>query len=104
MAALFGEKQTLLIYSMMYGTRRAAPCPMCTSFLSAWNGIAVNLRQRVAIAVTARSPIERSLGLYMCRVPECAAFHNTASSKHAVRGLDARGIAGDNFFTVRAHA
>jgi predicted dithiol-disulfide oxidoreductase (DUF899 family) len=32
---------------------------MCTSFLNAWNGIVVNLRQRVAVAVTARSPIER---------------------------------------------
>jgi predicted dithiol-disulfide oxidoreductase (DUF899 family) len=32
---------------------------MCTSFLSAWNGVAVNLRERVAIAVTARSPMER---------------------------------------------
>jgi predicted dithiol-disulfide oxidoreductase (DUF899 family) len=29
---------------------------MCTSFLCAWNGIAVNLRERAA---TARSPIER---------------------------------------------
>ena len=27
--------------------------------LSSWNGIAVNLRERAAIAVTARSPIER---------------------------------------------
>ncbi len=59
LADLFGERQTLLIYSMMYGPQRKAPCPMCTSFLSAWNGIAVNLRQRVAIAVSARSPIER---------------------------------------------
>ena len=32
---------------------------MCTSFLSSWNGTAVNLRERVAMAVTARSPIER---------------------------------------------
>ena len=32
---------------------------MCTSFLSAWNGIAANLRQRLAIAITARSPIGR---------------------------------------------
>jgi predicted dithiol-disulfide oxidoreductase (DUF899 family) len=58
-SSLFGDKHTLVIYSMMYGPQRKAPCPMCTSFLSAWNGIAVNLRQRVAIAVTARSPIER---------------------------------------------
>ena len=56
---LFAEKQTLMIYSMMFGSQRKGPCPSCTSFLSAWNGIAVNLRQRVAIAVTARSPIER---------------------------------------------
>jgi predicted dithiol-disulfide oxidoreductase (DUF899 family) len=59
LSSLFGDGQTLLIYSMMYGPQRKSPCPMCTSFLTAWNGIAVNLRQRVAIAVTARSPIER---------------------------------------------
>ena len=59
LSALFGEKDTLMLYSMMYGPQRKGPCPSCTSFLSAWNGIAVNLRERVAIAVTARSPIER---------------------------------------------
>ena len=48
-----------MVYSMMYGPERQAPCPMCTSFLSSWNGTAVNLRERVAIAVSARSPIER---------------------------------------------
>src|SRR5207237_7705020 len=58
-SSLFGDKQTLVMYSMMFGPKRKTPCPMCTSFLSAWNGIAVNLRQRVAIAVTGRSPIER---------------------------------------------
>jgi len=56
---LFGDKQTLMVYSMMYGPQRKEPCPSCTSFLSAWNGIAVNLVDRVATAVTARSPIER---------------------------------------------
>jgi predicted dithiol-disulfide oxidoreductase (DUF899 family) len=59
LSSLFGEKDTLMIYSMMYGPQRKAPCPMCTSFLSGWNGTASNLRERVAIAVTARSPIER---------------------------------------------
>ena len=58
-STLFGDKDTLMIYSMMYGPRREAPCPMCTSFLTSWNGTAVNLRERVAIAVTARSPIDR---------------------------------------------
>jgi predicted dithiol-disulfide oxidoreductase (DUF899 family) len=58
-SSLFGDKDTLMIYSMMYGPERKAPCPMCTSFLSSWNGAAVNLRERCAIAVTARSPIAR---------------------------------------------
>jgi predicted dithiol-disulfide oxidoreductase (DUF899 family) len=58
-STLFGDHDTLLIYSMMYGPQRKAPCPMCTSFLSSWNGTAVNLRERVAMAVTGRSPIER---------------------------------------------
>jgi predicted dithiol-disulfide oxidoreductase (DUF899 family) len=56
---LFGGKDTLMVYSMMFGPRRSGPCPSCTSFLSAWNGTAVNLRERVAMVVTARSPIER---------------------------------------------
>ena len=58
-SSLFGDKHTLVIYSMMFGPQREAPCPMCTSFLNAWNGIGINLRQRVAVAVTARSPVER---------------------------------------------
>ena len=44
---------------MMYGPDRKGPCPVCTSFLSSWNGTAINLRERCAIAVTARSPIAR---------------------------------------------
>jgi len=59
LSELFGNKSTLLIYSMMYGPQRKTPCPMCTSFLSSWNGTAINLRERVAMLVTARSPIER---------------------------------------------
>src|ERR1700760_1296387 len=56
---LFGDKDTLLVYSMMFGPQRKGPCPMCTSFLNSWNGTAINLRQRVSVVVTARSPIER---------------------------------------------
>jgi predicted dithiol-disulfide oxidoreductase (DUF899 family) len=59
LSSRFGNKDTLMIYSMMFGPQRKGPCPVCTSFLSAWNGVAFNLRERVAIAVAARSPIER---------------------------------------------
>jgi predicted dithiol-disulfide oxidoreductase (DUF899 family) len=58
---LFGDKQTLVLYSMMFGPQRKSACPMCTAMLTSWDGTARNLRERVAIAVTARSPIERLL-------------------------------------------
>jgi predicted dithiol-disulfide oxidoreductase (DUF899 family) len=58
-SSLFGDRNTLMVYSMMYGPQRKLPCPVCTSFLTAFNGTAINLRERVAIALTARSPIER---------------------------------------------
>ena len=56
---LFGDKQTLAVYSYMYGPKRERPCPMCTSLLSAWDGEAIDVEQRIALAVVARSPIER---------------------------------------------
>ena len=61
LAALFGDKQTLVVYSYMFGPQRERPCPMCTSLLSAWDGEARDIQQRVALAVVARSPIERLL-------------------------------------------
>jgi predicted dithiol-disulfide oxidoreductase (DUF899 family) len=59
LASMFGDKQTLVIYTYMYGPQRERPCPMCTSLLSAWDGEAQDIMQNVALAVTARSPIER---------------------------------------------
>jgi predicted dithiol-disulfide oxidoreductase (DUF899 family) len=58
---LFGDKQTLAVYSYMFGPQRERPCPMCTSLLSAWDGEARDVEQRVALAVVARSPMERLL-------------------------------------------
>src|SRR5438105_7097630 len=37
-ADLFADKQTLAVYSYMFGPQRERPCPMCTSLLSAWDG------------------------------------------------------------------
>lgn len=61
LSQLFGDKDTLVIYSMMFGPQRERPCPMCTAMLTSWDGTARNLRERVALAVTARSPIGRLL-------------------------------------------
>ena len=61
LSQIFGDKDTLVIYSMMFGPQRERACPMCTAMLTSWEGTARNLRERVALAVTARSPIERLL-------------------------------------------
>lgn len=60
-ADLFGDKNTLVVYNYMFGPQRERPCPMCTSLLSAWDGEVPDIQQRVALAVVARSPIERLL-------------------------------------------
>ena len=58
-AGLFGDKETLVIYSYMFGPERARPCPMCTNLLGAWEGNAADIGQKVSLAVVARSPIGR---------------------------------------------
>ena len=60
-ADLFGGKQTLVVYNYMFGPQRERPCPMCTSMLSSLEGEAQDIQQRVALAITARSPIEKLL-------------------------------------------
>jgi predicted dithiol-disulfide oxidoreductase (DUF899 family) len=54
-------KNTLILYSYMYGPKMEKPCPMCTSFLDSLDGAAPHIVQRASLAVVARSPIERIL-------------------------------------------
>ena len=35
---LFGDKDTLMVYSMMFGPQRKSPCPSCPSFLTSPHG------------------------------------------------------------------
>ncbi len=58
-ADLFGDKQTLVAYSYMFGPQRERPCPMCTNLLDSWEGVADDLDQKLALVVIARSPIEK---------------------------------------------
>ena len=81
-SSLFGERDTLMVYSMMYGPQRKLPCPSCTAFLSAWNGVAVNLRERCAMAVTARSPIERLIAYKKQRGFENLDFFSDSSGEY----------------------
>ena len=56
---LFGDKQTLVVYSYMFGPQRERPCPMCTSFMGTWEAKLPDIEQRIAFVFVARSPIAR---------------------------------------------
>jgi predicted dithiol-disulfide oxidoreductase (DUF899 family) len=59
LAGLFGDKQTLVAYSYMFGPQRERPCPMCTNLLDAWDGNAEDIGRQASLVVIARSPIEK---------------------------------------------
>ena len=52
-------KDTLILYSFMYGPNMKAPCPMCTAFLDSLDGAAPHIAQRANVAVVAKSPLAR---------------------------------------------
>ena len=56
---LFGEHDTLIVYSFMFGGDDSAPCPMCSAFMDSVNGQLKHINQRAAFVTVARSPIER---------------------------------------------
>lgn len=59
LADLFGGKDTLIIYSYMFGPQRKNPCPSCMSYMATWDGKMPDIEQRAAFVMMARSPIER---------------------------------------------
>ena len=61
LADLFGEHDTLVSYTWMFGPKRPRPCPMCTAFLDAFDQPSRTLTQRVGFVVFGRSPVARQL-------------------------------------------
>jgi predicted dithiol-disulfide oxidoreductase (DUF899 family) len=53
------SKETLVLYSFMYGPDMAKACPMCTCFLDGLHGNATHIMRRVNLAVVAKSPLRR---------------------------------------------
>jgi predicted dithiol-disulfide oxidoreductase (DUF899 family) len=45
--------RSLVIYHFMYGKKQTNPCPMCTSWIDSFNGIAHHLAQNVDLAIVA---------------------------------------------------
>lgn len=105
LADLFGDKQTLVTYSYMFGPQRERPCPMCTSLLGAWNGEARDIQQRVGLAVIARSPLERLLAFKRERgwrdLPLYSDTSGEFSRDYFAIAPDGSDTAGLNVFTRR---
>lgn len=60
LSELFAPGQnSLLLYGLMFGPSMTQPCPMCTAFLDSLNGAAPHIGQRISLAVSARSPLDR---------------------------------------------
>jgi len=104
-AGLFGDKQTVLVYSYMFGPQRERPCPMCTSMLSAWEGEARDIQQRMAMAMVAGAPMERLLAFKQERGWRHLKFYTDLNGGYS---RDYHGIAADgsdipafNVFTRR---
>ena len=53
------DKETLAIYSFMFGPERERPCPGCTHFLDALEGSTRHILQRLNFVVVAKSPVAR---------------------------------------------
>ena len=45
--------RALVIYHLMFGKKQTVPCPMCTAWLDAFNGVAHHLAQNVDFAIVA---------------------------------------------------
>lgn len=53
---LFGGKDTLLLYSFMYGPNWDNPCPSCTSLVDGFDRTAYQVTQNAAFAAIAKAP------------------------------------------------
>jgi predicted dithiol-disulfide oxidoreductase (DUF899 family) len=67
LSGLFGGKETLVVYNYMFGSQRMNPCPMCTSLMSSWDHKVPDIEQRIALAMVARSPIDRLISAKQAR-------------------------------------
>ena len=56
---LFGDKQTLLIYSYMFGPDWDNPCPSCTSLIDGFDRASISVTNNAAFTVVAKAPARR---------------------------------------------
>ncbi len=67
LAELFGDHDTLVVYSFMFGGAQQAPCPMCSAFMDSVVGQLKHITQRTGFVVVARSPYDAIARLTQAR-------------------------------------
>jgi predicted dithiol-disulfide oxidoreductase (DUF899 family) len=56
---LFGDKNSLLIYSFMFGPNWDHPCPSCTSLVDGFDRTSYQVTRHAALVAIAKAPAER---------------------------------------------
>jgi predicted dithiol-disulfide oxidoreductase (DUF899 family) len=59
LSELFGDKNTLLLYSFMFGPSWDNPCPSCTSLVDGFDRTWYSVSQHAAFAAIAKAPADR---------------------------------------------
>jgi predicted dithiol-disulfide oxidoreductase (DUF899 family) len=75
-------KNTLALYSCMYGSDRDRPCPGCTHWLDSMDGAARHASQRVSLYIVAKSPLARLLAIARERGWAHLTFLSTAGNSY----------------------
>jgi predicted dithiol-disulfide oxidoreductase (DUF899 family) len=90
LAGMFGNRDTLVIYHWMFGPDRERPCPMCTGTLGPLDANGLDIEQRVALAVTGRSKVERQIAFARERGWRNLRFYQSLGNDWALKigGLD----------------
>lgn len=98
-------KHSVAIYSFMFGPAMAEPCPSCSSILDALDGEMPHLRQRINVAVVAKSPIQRIRHFARERgwryLHLLSSAHNTYNADYHGESADGRQLPALNVFTRR---
>jgi predicted dithiol-disulfide oxidoreductase (DUF899 family) len=73
-------KNTLAIYSFMYGPQRTSPCLGCTHMLDSLDRVALHASHRLNLFIVAKSPLARLLELARQREWKHLSFLSTAGN------------------------
>ncbi len=76
-------KDSLAVYSFMYGPERKRPCPGCTHTLDSFDGVARHAPQRINLFIVAKSPLARLLAFARERGWDHLTFLSTAGNNYS---------------------